>query len=404
MELKTLTLRDVGPFAEAELEFSTADAAGVTLFTGLNGSGKTVVLDAVRHWFGGQYGAVERALPRTGAPEGFCIRPWIRVEGAVYEEDVTSIQHYRDTFTDALEHPLWQLPHKVELTLKAPPFVLDYWCPASASDSYEVNALERPNHGRVLVNALQGDLSRARTTQFLFQAEFLRDSHDAAERAVGEALFAAVKRVVDASLLHGQYRGVRRTDFMPMVEQVGHVVPLTNVSGGNTYLIARMAGLLSRLYSALVLRGGPPGSLLQTPGLLLIDEVEHSLHPRWQKRFLPTLRELFPNVQIVATTHSPLVLSSVPDAKVYTCRYVEEERACAIDASGGYSGKAVQEILASDAFEETPPWSEEVMALLRAHGEAIRLHDVERQRELEDRLVEANPTYFAFLRVGRGRL
>ncbi len=403
MELKTLTLRDVGPFAEAELEFSTADAAGVTLFTGLNGSGKTVVLDAIRHWFGGQYGAVERALPRAGAAEGFCIRPEIRAGGVTYEEEVRSMQHYRDTVADALPHALWRLPHRVELRLEVPPFVVDYWCPASASDAYEINALERSTHGRVLVNALQGELSRARTTQFLCHAEFLGDSREPAERALGEALFSTAKRVVEASLLHGRYRGVRREDYMPLVEQAGHIVPLTNVSGGNTYLIARMTGLLSRLYSALVLRGGPPESLLQTPGLLLIDEVEHSLHPRWQKRFLPTLRELFPNVQVVATTHSPLVLSSVPNAKVYTCRYVEEERVCAIDASGSYSGKAVQEILASDAFEETPPWSEEVMALLREHGEAIRLRDDQRRFELEDRLLEVNPTYFAFLRVGRGK-
>jgi ABC-type multidrug transport system ATPase subunit len=403
MKLTTLKLRDVGPFAEADLELATTESSGVTLLTGLNGSGKTVILDAIRYWFGGQYGAVERALPRTGHESGFCIQPAVTLGEVTFEDAVKSVHHYRDTFTDAVAHPLWQLPHQVELAQQTPPFVVDYWCPASAADSYEIHALERPAHGRVLVNALQGDLSRARTTQFLCHAEFLRDSRDAAERALGEALFAAVTRVVEVSLLHGRYLGVRRADYMPMVEQAGHVVPLTNVSGGNTYLIARMAGLLARLYSVLALNRAPVESLLQTPGLLLIDEVETHLHPRWQKRILPMLRELFPNVQVVATTHSPLVLSSVPDARVYTSRYVEGDRVCVVEEGGSYGGKAVQEILASDAFEETAPWSEEVMALLREHGEAIRLRDERRRLELEDRLLEVNPTYFAFLRVGRGR-
>ena len=48
-----------------------------------------------------------------------------------------------------------------------------------------------------------------------------------------------------------------------------------------------------------------------TPGILLIDEVDLHLHPRWQQQIVPLLQEAFPNLQIVVTTHSPHVLSSV---------------------------------------------------------------------------------------------
>lgn len=53
------------------------------------------------------------------------------------------------------------------------------------------------------------------------------------------------------------------------------------------------------------------------PGIALIDEVENHLHLSLQKRIIPYLSELFPNVQFVVTTHSPFVLSSVNNAVVY---------------------------------------------------------------------------------------
>ena len=49
----------------------------------------------------------------------------------------------------------------------------------------------------------------------------------------------------------------------------------------------------------------------QTTGIVLIDEIELHLHPSWQQTILPTLRELFPRIQFIVTTHSPQVVSSV---------------------------------------------------------------------------------------------
>lgn len=49
----------------------------------------------------------------------------------------------------------------------------------------------------------------------------------------------------------------------------------------------------------------------QTPGIVLIDEVDLHLHPRWQKHIVSDLQEFFPNVQFIVTTHAPIVISSV---------------------------------------------------------------------------------------------
>ena len=53
------------------------------------------------------------------------------------------------------------------------------------------------------------------------------------------------------------------------------------------------------------------------PGILLLDEVDAHLHPYWQRRLLPAMREALPDVQIVATSHSPFVISSCPNSRVH---------------------------------------------------------------------------------------
>ncbi len=52
-------------------------------------------------------------------------------------------------------------------------------------------------------------------------------------------------------------------------------------------------------------------------GIVIIDEIEQHLHPRWQHRILPLLRERFPKVQFIVATHSPLVASGSEDVEVH---------------------------------------------------------------------------------------
>lgn len=52
-------------------------------------------------------------------------------------------------------------------------------------------------------------------------------------------------------------------------------------------------------------------------GVVLIDEIETHLHLALQKNIMPILTGLFPNLQFIITTHSPFILSSVPDAVIY---------------------------------------------------------------------------------------
>jgi predicted ATP-binding protein involved in virulence len=51
--------------------------------------------------------------------------------------------------------------------------------------------------------------------------------------------------------------------------------------------------------------------LEETPGIVLIDEVDMHLHPEWQRRIMEDLHYIFPKIQFIVTTHSPSVLANV---------------------------------------------------------------------------------------------
>ena len=53
------------------------------------------------------------------------------------------------------------------------------------------------------------------------------------------------------------------------------------------------------------------------PGVFIIDEIDAHLHPSWQRRIIPTLQRHFPNVQIFASTHSPMMVAGLKAGQVH---------------------------------------------------------------------------------------
>jgi len=51
----------------------------------------------------------------------------------------------------------------------------------------------------------------------------------------------------------------------------------------------------------------------QTEGLVLIDEIDLHLHPKWQRRVVENLKTAFPLLQFITTTHSPFIIQSLRD-------------------------------------------------------------------------------------------
>jgi len=94
-------------------------------------------------------------------------------------------------------------------------------------------------------------------------------------------------------------------------------------------------------------------------GIVLLDELEQYLHPKWQRAIISLLRAVFPNIQFVATTHSPICAAGATDmmdesALLYRLFWTD---AGAIEGEQDTAmrGWRYDQILMSPAFELTPP-------------------------------------------------
>ena len=89
-------------------------------------------------------------------------------------------------------------------------------------------------------------------------------------------------------------------------------------------------------------------------GILLIDEIEQHLHPRWQRYIVQRLRKQFPKTQIIATTHTPLTASGVVDLEHSALFKLELQSDGAVENriidNRLLAGKRADQVLASDAF------------------------------------------------------
>ncbi len=90
----------------------------------------------------------------------------------------------------------------------------------------------------------------------------------------------------------------------------------TNLSEGEKMLIQLIADITRRLTLANPSLDNP----LEGTGIILIDEIELHLHPKWQRNILPALTKTFPNIQFIVTTHSPQIVSSVSNKSVFVLK------------------------------------------------------------------------------------
>lgn len=119
-----------------------------------------------------------------------------------------------------------------------------------------------------------------------------------------EAVRAAMK--VATGLEKPVYRPVREPRGL-CVEKAGKLLSVMQLSSGEQLYLA-LAGDLARRLS--LLNPSMPNPQ-HGDGVVLIDDIELQLHPRWQRRILPYLLTTFPNCQFIVSTHSPQVLGTV---------------------------------------------------------------------------------------------
>jgi predicted ATP-binding protein involved in virulence len=105
---------------------------------------------------------------------------------------------------------------------------------------------------------------------------------------------------------------------------------------------------------------------LEAEAILLVDEIDLHLHPLWQQTVIPSFRRAFPQTQLILTSHSPQVLTTVEAEKIFIVE-TTGIRPCPAPTYGARSSDVVAEVLGLKSLR--PPGNEiaeKISSLFRA--------------------------------------
>ncbi|MBP9941968.1 MAG: AAA family ATPase [Comamonas sp.] len=151
---------------------------------------------------------------------------------------------------------------------------------------------------------------------------WFRDREDAEnERIRDEPAYVdrdlqAVRVAVEAFTQFTDLRIRRKPSLRMTVKKNAAELNVLQLSDGEKCLLALVGDLARRLSLLNTDKDNP----LHGEGVVLVDEIDLHLHPRWQRSVVASLERTFPNCQFIITTHSPQVVGELPPEAVLLLR------------------------------------------------------------------------------------
>lgn len=140
-------------------------------------------------------------------------------------------------------------------------------------------------------------------------------------------------------------------------------VAFNNLSHGQRTIISMVGDIAYKVIKLNPHLGAQ--ALVETSGIVLIDEIDLHLHPKWQRQIVGALSEAFPKIQFVVTTHSPFIIQSLEKGMVVNLDTKEVE-------SEAYN-LAIEDIAESIQLVKMPQRSEKHRQLMEASSKYYQL-------------------------------
>ncbi len=329
-----LTLPGVGPFQEAQVYLPVKfDQGGLLLLEGPNGSGKTTLLQTLAiTLFANPLGLL--ALPLTIWERRLDSKPrlpqlrWSNVTCAVHLADylnTSTRQHWSahiigdatqaqriDRWADKADGPYPFAAFAYGRGVKTPLLATQGPGPISADPragamSFSTGAWVTPL-GQLLIN-LHFDKIRTLATDNSPAGVQQAAAYDAQLEALTALLSEVMELPVTIDFPAGTYQ--------PRIKFGGETIDPELLGEGLRGLFAWITDLWFRLSQLDWASDVPP---FQRSFLLLLDEMDESLHPRAQAKLYGRLRKLMPNACIIASTHSPFAVAGAGEGWVLRLR------------------------------------------------------------------------------------
>ncbi|EAR8245921.1 AAA family ATPase [Salmonella enterica] len=136
------------------------------------------------------------------------------------------------------------------------------------------------------------------------------------DRSFSDPKLTAVRNAIEIFTGFSDVHIDRKTPLRMMVKKRDMALSINQLSNGEKCLLALVGDLARRLALVNPLSPNP----LHGEAIVLIDEIDLHLHPKWQRNVLKNFSETFPNCQFIVSTHSPQVIGEIPSKSVILVR------------------------------------------------------------------------------------
>lgn len=316
------------------LEFSS----GVNLLIGNNGVGKTTVLEAlalsIQTYFSRMNDIAKKSIKKDDVhftsnlvgdasqhrvySNPTVIKSEIDLGGLEYSSEISREDETNATRTKYTGKEFAAAGRDLLNSQEAILPVICYFSTSRVVDTQKVstNAVgkNKLNDRRCgYIDCLNATLDRKALTDWTFKmamAEYKKGTAVAEYEAFKKAVGIFMQKMNDL-------------EEIPLVEYTRDFEDITYAEDGKTMLVNYLSAgyqsllwMLMEISFRIALLNPELSDYSQAEGIVLIDEIDMHLHPRWQWKILDALHSSFPKVQFIAATHSPIIISSFKDAKL----------------------------------------------------------------------------------------
>lgn len=302
--LARVRLTNIGPFESLELKLDRH----WNILLGNNGVGKSNIIKAIAVGMLGRdaMSYADRIL-RFGQSSGKIVLE--TNEGKEYSTQLTR------TSSGTIE--IRTLPGKILdienwLALGFPPVRTVTWQPITSPTLDPGHQRARPDDLLPLVNGMP-DPRLDSVKQWFAKTDYFRKSDpDGNYKQQLDEMARVIRQVTGG--LKMSFKEVDLTTGQIYFETDDGIVPIDAVSQGTASLSGWVGFLTQRMFDVYSAKTDSFGKPLGEYAMVLIDEIDAHMHPAWQQALVTNLKELFPGVQFIATTHSPFIpISSKPE-------------------------------------------------------------------------------------------
>lgn len=332
--LRRVTLENIGPFAKLELELSKQ----WKILLGDNGVGKSTILRAI-------------ALAMCGR-DAERYANWVIKSG----QDVGRIVLETSGGTRYVTELRRTRSEAEILSLSGSPLETEGWLvvgfPAYRSVGWQQSKgpqLPKPRGPEPadLLPLMSSDPDPRVTElkQWIVNLDYhATKERDGRTRALVEDMFEVVDSLTEGVTV--EFGKVDPETYQITVITDDGEVPIELLSQGTQSMVGWTGILLERLYEVYTKKKKPR----KEHALVLIDEIGAHMHPEWQQALVPKLTKLFPRVQFIATTHSPLVVGGMAVEEVTRLARDPNGRVVQLEIEPDMIMGRADQLLTSDLF------------------------------------------------------